>query len=190
MKFCSICAHPVTIEVPPDDHLPRHVCRKCGVVHYQNPRLVICTIPTWEENGETKILLCKRAIDPRHGYWTLPGGFMENDETTTQAAMRETIEEAGAHVEMLPLFSLINLPAFHQVHLFYRAALLDLEFTPGQESLEVRIFSESEIPWEQIAFATVTQALKFFFADLIKVRKGGIFGFHSYDISGPGYPGG
>ncbi len=190
MKFCSTCAHPVTLEVPPDDTLPRHVCRSCGTIHYQNPKLVICTLPTWEENGETKVLLCKRAIAPRHGYWTLPGGFMENKETTTEAAIRETNEEAGANFELLPLHSLINLPAFHQVHLFYRATLLNLEFDPGKESLEVRMFAESEIPWDQVAFATVTEALRLFFADDTKVKRGGSFGFHSHDIMGPGYPGG
>jgi ADP-ribose pyrophosphatase YjhB (NUDIX family) len=190
MKFCSACAHPVTVEVPPDDTLPRHVCHACGIIHYQNPKLVICTIPTWEENGETKVLLCKRAISPRHGYWTLPGGFMENKETTTEAAQRETEEEAGAHFELLPLHSLINLPAFQQVHLFYRATLLDLEFNPGKESLEVRLFAKSEIPWDHIAFATVTQALQLYFDDVAKVKHGGTFGFHAHDIMGPGYPGG
>lgn len=190
MKFCPTCAHPISIEVPPDDTLPRHVCRECGTIHYQNPKLVVCTIPTWEEKGETKVLLCKRAITPRYGYWTLPGGFMENKETTAEAALRETDEEAGAHIELLPLFSLINLPTFHQVHLFYRAALLNLTFNPGKESLEVRMFAESEIPWNDIAFVTVKQALHTFFEDLAKVKSGGEFGFHSHDIMGPGYPGG
>ena len=188
MKFCSLCAHPVTLEVPPDDTVPRHVCRECGTIHYQNPKLVVCTIPFWEEAGETKILLCKRAITPRYGFWTLPGGFMENGETTAEAAMRETVEEAGAHIDMLPLFSLINLPAFKQVHLFYRATLKNLEFNPGKESLEVRLFNQAEIPWDELAFATVTQALRSFFDDLERTRQGGDFGFHSIDIPGPGYP--
>jgi ADP-ribose pyrophosphatase YjhB (NUDIX family) len=188
MKFCPSCAHPLTFEVPPDDNLPRHICAHCGAIHYQNPKLVICTIPIWDQGGEIKILLCKRAIEPRHGLWTLPGGFMENNETTTHAAMRETTEEAGAHIEVQSLFSLINLPTHHQVHLFYRAKLLDLEFDPGPESLEVRMFSESEIPWNRMAFGTVRQALRFFYADLAKVRSGGAFGFHSHDLMETGYP--
>ncbi len=182
MKFCPSCAHPVSLEVPPDDNLLRHVCPQCGEIHYQNPKLVVGTIPIWEHAGETKVLLCKRAIVPRYGLWTLPGGFMENNETTTAAAVRETIEEAGAHINVQDLFSMINLPTHHQVHLFYRATLLDLEFDPGKETLEVGLFSEAEIPWDKLAFATVRQTLKFFFADVAKVRSGGSFGFHSHDI--------
>ena len=189
MKFCPDCSHPVTLSVPPNDHLPRHVCTACGTIHYQNPKIVVCTIPVWQERGETKVLLCKRAIAPRYGTWTLPGGFMENEETTTEAAQRETAEEAGANIDLGPLFSLVNLPAFHQVHLFYRATLRDLSFDPGPESLEVRLFAESEVPWESIAFATVREALRSFFADANKVRAGGQFGFHSHDIFDSSYPG-
>ncbi len=158
------------------------MCEQCGTIHYQNPKMVIGSIPLWNED-EPKVLLCRRAIEPRHGYWTLPAGFMENNETTAQAAERETLEEAGARIELLPLFSLLNVPHVHQVHLFYRAKLLDLAFAAGIESLEVRLFAEHEIPWDEIAFPTVSHTLKFFFADLAASRDGGNFGFHSLDIT-------
>lgn len=182
MKFCSECAHPVSQLVPPDDNRLRYVCSQCGVIHYQNPKMVIGSIPVWEQDGETRILLCKRAIEPRYGYWTLPAGFMENEETTTDAAIRETEEEAGARIELHELFSLLNVPHVQQVHLFYRATLLDLDYVAGIESLDVQLFAEADIPWDDIAFATVGHTLKFFFADLAKIRNGGTFGFHSRDI--------
>jgi ADP-ribose pyrophosphatase YjhB (NUDIX family) len=182
MKFCSECAHPVALVIPPDDNRPRYVCQQCGVIHYQNPKMVIGSIPVWEQDGEVSVLLCKRAIEPRYGYWTLPAGFMENSETTAQAAIRETEEEAGARIELQPLFSLLNVPHVHQVHMFYRAHLLDLNYAAGTESLEVQLFTESNIPWEDIAFQTVAYTLEFFFADLKKVQAGGTYGFHAHDI--------
>jgi ADP-ribose pyrophosphatase YjhB (NUDIX family) len=145
--------------------------------------MVIGSIPLWDQGGQTKVLLCRRAIEPRHGFWTLPAGFMENDETTAEAAARETEEEAGARIELHSLFSLINVPHVHQVHLFYRATLLDLDYKAGIESLEVKMFSEAEIPWGDIAFPTVAITLRFIFADLDRIRhSGGDFGFHVQDI--------
>ena len=185
MKFCSECAFPISLVVPPDDNRPRFVCQKCGVIHYQNPKMVIGSIPVWEAGGELKILLCKRAIEPRLGYWTLPAGFMENNETTTDAALRETIEEAGANIELHGLFSLVNVPHVHQVHMFYRATLLDLDFAAGIESLEVKLFAHNEIPWDDIAFPTVAHTLEFFFADHGKVLEGGSYGVHALDIFKP-----
>lgn len=182
MKFCSECAHPVALLIPPDDNRPRYVCQQCGIIHYQNPKMVIGSIPAWEEHGEVQVLLCKRAIEPQYGYWTLPAGFMENNETTEAAAVRETEEEAGAHIALHPLFSLVNVPHVHQVHMFYRATLLDLEYAAGTESLEVKLFSEENIPWEDIAFQTVAYTLKCFFEDVAKTKKGGSFGFHAHDI--------
>jgi len=182
MKFCSECAHPVSFITPPDDNRPRYVCTHCGTIHYQNPKMVIGSIPVWDADGEVRVLLCKRAIEPRHGYWTLPAGFMENNETTAEAAIRETVEEAGANIALLPLFSLLNVPQVHQVHMFYRATLLDLDYLAGAESLEVDMFSEKEIPWDKIAFPTVGQTLKLFFSDHEKVRHGGSYGFHTQDI--------
>lgn len=182
MKFCSECAHPVDLRVPEGDNRPRYVCAQCDVIHYQNPKLVVGSIPVWESGGELKILLCKRAIEPRYGYWTLPAGFMENEETTAQAAVRETEEEAGANVELGELFTLLNVAQVHQVHLFYLARLLDLDFAAGVESLDVQLFSEQEIPWDDLAFPTVRTTLELFFADRVKMREGGSYGFHSRDL--------
>ena len=174
MKFCSNCGAPVSRRVPPGDSLPRFVCDACGEIHYQNPKLVVGAIPVWEQ----LVLLCRRAIEPRYGYWTLPAGFMENDETAGEAALRETLEEAGAQVELGEPFSMISVPRVNQVHLFYRARLRDLEFKPGEESLEVALFEEARIPWREIAFRTVGLTLKYWFAD----RKQGRFAFHAEDI--------
>jgi len=164
----------VLSRVPPGDSLPRHVCDACGSIHYVNPKLVLGAIPEWEG----RLLLCRRAIEPRYGYWTLPAGFMENDETTAEAAARETLEEAGARIELQGPFSMISVPYVNQVHVFYRARLLDLEFKPGVESLEVALFEEARVPWKDIAFRTVGLTLKHWFAD----RKGGAFGFHAEDL--------
>ena len=175
MKFCPSCAAPVVKRVPPGDSLPRSVCDQCGIVHYENPKLVVGSIPSYEG----KLLLCRRAIEPRYGYWTLPAGFMENAETAGQAALRETMEEAGARIELGPVFSLVSVPLVNQVHLFYRARLLDLEFKPGEESLEVALFEEKDVPWPQIAFRTVGFTLKQWFED----RARGGFGCHSKDLA-------
>ena len=185
MKFCSECAHPVVLTTPPDDNRPRFVCEQCGVIHYQNPKMVIGSIPVWDLHGDAQVLLCRRAIEPRHGYWTLPAGFMENNETTADAARRETDEEAGARIELHDLFALMNVPHVHQVHMFYRATLLDLDYRAGIESLEVALFSEATIPWSDIAFQTVSETLKLFFADMRRVREGANFGFHAHDITQP-----
>jgi ADP-ribose pyrophosphatase YjhB (NUDIX family) len=164
----------VVKRVPPGDTLPRWVCDQCGEIHYQNPRMVVGTIP----EHEGRILLCRRAIEPRYGYWTLPAGFLENDESVAQGASRETLEEAGAQVELGEPFSMISVPYVHQVHLFYRARLLGLEFKPGEETLEVALFEEARIPWKEIAFRTVGRTLKLWFAD--RARQS--FAFHAEDL--------
>jgi ADP-ribose pyrophosphatase YjhB (NUDIX family) len=174
MKFCSNCGAQVARRVPPGDSLPRWVCDHCGVIHYQNPLLVVGAIP----EHEGRILLCRRAIEPRYGYWTLPAGFMENDETIGQAAVRETLEEAGARIDLGEPFSMISVPYVNQVHIFYRARLLDLDFRPGEESLEVALYEEAHIPWKEIAFRTVAITLRHWFAD----RSRGTFAFHAEDI--------
>jgi ADP-ribose pyrophosphatase YjhB (NUDIX family) len=174
MKFCSNCGSAVVRRVPPGDTLQRWVCEHCGEIHYQNPKLIVGTVPEFEG----RILLCRRAIEPRYGYWTLPAGFMENDETAAQAAARETLEEAGARVELGEPFSLISVPHVNQVHLFYRARLADLNFDPGEETLEVALLEESAVPWKDVAFRTVANTLRHWFAD----RKAGSFGFHAEDI--------
>ena len=174
MNFCSHCGGTVVIRTPDGDHLPRHICPSCGTVHYQNPKMVVGCIPEWED----KILLCRRAIEPKYGLWTLPAGFMENGETTLEGAARETWEEAGARIEIGGLYTLFNLPHINQVYLMFRARLLDLDYQSGIESLETRLFTEAEIPWEEIAFRTVRATLELYFED----RKDGNFEFHFGDI--------
>jgi ADP-ribose pyrophosphatase YjhB (NUDIX family) len=170
MKFCSNCGAPVALKVPPGDSLPRHVCDACNTIHYQNPRLVVGCIPEWED----RILLCRRAIEPRYGLWTVPAGYMENGETTLQGAARETLEEANARVEVGALFAIFNIPHISQVYMLFRARLLDADFSAGAETLEARLFAEGDIPWDDIAFATVRQTLNHYFND----RKRGEFHFH------------
>jgi ADP-ribose pyrophosphatase YjhB (NUDIX family) len=174
MKFCANCGAAVVQRVPPGDTLPRWLCEHCGEIHYQNPKLVVGTVP--EHDG--RLLLCRRAIEPRYGYWTLPAGFMENDETAGQAARRETLEEAGAEVELGEPFTLISVPRVNQVHLFYRARLKSLEFKPGEETLELALLEEAAIPWQEIAFRTVAYTLKRWLED----RARGTFRFHAEDI--------
>lgn len=180
MKFCSSCGAPVALRVPAGDSLPRHVCDRCGTIHYQNPKVVVGALAEWEG----RILLCRRAIEPRHGMWTLPAGFMENDETTAQAAARETLEEACARIEVGDIYTLIDVPHISQVHIVYRARLLDLDFRPGVESLEVALFEQADIPWDQIAFRTIALTLRHFFED----RRRGEWSFHTGSIDVPSTP--
>jgi ADP-ribose pyrophosphatase YjhB (NUDIX family) len=177
INFCSACGSPVSVRIPVGDSLPRHVCNRCGTIHYRNPRLVVGSLPVWND----RVLLCRRAIEPRHGLWTLPAGFMENGETTAQAAVRETLEEACARVELGDMYTAISVPHVSQVHVIYMARLLDLEFAPGAESLEVALFPESDIPWDRIAFRTIALTLKHYFAD----RRSGDFRFHGNDVIAP-----
>lgn len=175
MKFCSACGSAVELRTPIDDNRARHICTACGMIHYQNPRMVIGSIPVWED----KVLLCRRAIEPQYGKWTLPGGFMENGESTAQAAIRETLEEACARITIIDLYSMYSLPYIDQVHLLFRAELLDLDFGPGQESLEVKLFSEAEIPWDELAFRPVRYSLEHYFAE----RYSGTFSLHTGELS-------
>lgn len=174
MNFCSNCGAAVKRRIPPGDTLPRYVCDACQTIHYQNPKIVVGCIPRWED----KILLCRRAIEPRLGLWTLPAGFMEKGETTIQAAVRETLEETGAKVAIDALYTLFNLPHIDQVYLFYRSRLLDLNYTPGSESLEVELFNEHDIPWDRLAFRVIHETLKLYFND----RLAGQYRTHVGDI--------
>lgn len=174
IKFCSQCASPVSLRIPTGDTLPRQVCSQCGHIYYENPRLIVGCVATWEN----QILLCRRAIEPRLGFWTLPAGFMENGETTAQAASRETLEEACAEVVIDAPFAMINVAHINQVHLFYRGHLRVPEFSAGDESLETALIMESEIPWGSLAFRSVSLCLKRFFED----RASGNFGFHTADL--------
>ena len=170
MKFCSHCGGAVALRIPPGDSLPRHVCDACGTIHYQNPKMIVGCIAEWEH----RILLCRRAIEPRHGLWTVPAGFMENGETTAQGAARETLEEANARVEVGPLYAMYNIPHINQVYILFRARLLDLDFCAGAETLEARLFDEADIPWDALAFATIRNTLTHYYAD----RKAGDYRFH------------
>jgi len=174
MKYCCLCGSSVELRQPPDDNRDRFVCTSCGEIHYENPKIIVGAIPVWED----KILLCRRAIEPRHGLWTLPAGFMENGETTAEAAARETLEEANARVDIGNLYTLYNLPHINQVHMIFRAKLLDLDFSPGVESLEVQLFEESDIPWDLLAFRPVRFSLQHYYSD----RKSGDFQFRTADL--------
>jgi len=171
MKYCGQCSHPVVMKAPPGDHLPRYVCEHCGTIHYQNPKLVVGCVPEWEG----KVLLCRRAIEPRAGFWTLPAGFMENGETLEQAALRETREEALAEVELLAPLASVSVPHVNQVHFMFYGRLLQGKYGIGAETSEVDLFSEERVPWEDIAFPSVRYTLECFFAD----RRRGLFGFHN-----------
>jgi ADP-ribose pyrophosphatase YjhB (NUDIX family) len=168
VAFCCTCGTPTVRRVPAGDTRARDCCEACGAIHYANPRPVVGTIPAW--GG--KVLLCRRAIEPRRGFWTLPAGFMEVGESSAEGAQRETLEEANARVLMGPLFSMIDIPTVEQIHLFYRARLLDLAFSPGEESLEVQLFTEAQIPWGELAFRTVEATLRLYFQDLAAAGDG------------------
>ena len=174
IKHCRACGGEVRYQTPADDNRDRATCTVCATIHYENPLNVVGTLPVWED----KVLLCRRNIEPRHGLWTLPAGFMELGETTAQGAVRETNEEAGARVELEGLYTLINVVRVGQVHLFYRARMLDTDFAPGPGDDRGELFAEAEIPWDEIAFRTTKMTLELFFAD----RREGRFTFHGADI--------
>ncbi|MGD2137073.1 MAG: NUDIX hydrolase [Gammaproteobacteria bacterium] len=162
MQYCSQCGARVTEKIPAGDDRPRHVCESCQTVHYQNPKIVAGCIPVWEN----RLLLCRRAIEPRHGLWTLPAGFMENGESTEQAAVRETREEACAEVGNLALYGVFSIPHISQVYMMFRGRLQTRQFGPGRESLEVRLFDEGRIPWDDLAFPVVRLTLERYFRDI------------------------
>lgn len=167
MKYCSSCGSGISQRIPEGDDRHRHVCNNCETVHYQNPCIIAGCIPVYQE----QVLLCRRAIEPAYGYWTLPAGFMENGETMMEGARRECVEEANAHLHSLELYNMIDIPHINQVYVFFRGQLAQPEFSPGVESLEVALFDEDGIPWDEIAFPSVRKALKDFFND----RRDGLF---------------
>ena len=177
MNFCMNCGAPVQQCIPPGDDRLRSVCDNCGTIHYENPKMVVGCIPEWED----KILLCRRAIEPRYGWWTIPAGYLENGETLIEGAKRETLEEGEARVEILSLYTVYNLTHISQVYLLFRARLLDLDYGSGKESLEVRLFEEHDIPWDKIAFTVIRETLKFYFQD----RPKGVFPLHMGEIPSP-----
>jgi ADP-ribose pyrophosphatase YjhB (NUDIX family) len=176
IKHCRNCGQAVVYRIPDDgDTRQRAICPACATVHYENPLMVVGTLPYWGD----KVLLCKRNIEPRWGKWTLPAGFMELGETAEQGAARETDEEAGAKVDMEGLISVISVPRVGQVHLFYRARLLSDQFDPGHETIEAGLFGEDEIPWDEIAFKTVKETLLRYFDD----RRRGQYAVHTLDVA-------
>lgn len=175
IKFCRACGSVVSYRLPDDgDTKERAVCTACNLVHYENPLNVVGTVPY----AGNRVLLCKRNIEPRKGKWTLPAGFMELGESTSEGAARETTEEAGANFTMGRLLTVMSVPRVGQVHLYYLAELLNEEFNPGFETQEARMFLESEIPWEELAFRTVQETLKHHFAD----QKSGQYQVHAFNI--------
>ena len=174
IKHCRACGTAVAYRVPVDDNRERAVCPACATVHYENPLNVVGTLPVWGD----QVLLCQRAIEPRHGFWTLPAGFLELGETTEQGALRETDEESGAQIELGALFTVLNVARVGQVHLFYRARLLDTDFAPGPETIEAQLFTEAGIPWDQLAFRTVRETLLRYFED----RRRGEYSIHCADV--------
>ncbi len=167
MKYCTICGGPLEIKVPEGDNMERHVCPSCGEIHYQNPRMIVGCLPIWNE----KILLCKRAIEPCYGKWTIPAGFMELGERVEEGALRETREEANARVEIIRLQTVYSIPHINQVYLLFLARLLDLDFSPGSETLETRLFLHDEIPWDEIAFSAVQFSLHNYLDDFSNPEK-------------------
>lgn len=162
MNYCSTCGAKVSLKIPDGDNLPRQVCDDCGAIHYLNPKLVVGCVP---EHQDGRILMCLRAIEPRRGFWTIPAGFMENDETLAEGAARETWEEALGKVEIGSVLAIVDVIRAHQVHVFFRARLIGDNFGVGEESLETTLYEEDDIPWDQIAFRSTEFALRSFLQD-------------------------
>ncbi|MGA7802924.1 MAG: NUDIX hydrolase [Gammaproteobacteria bacterium] len=177
MNFCSQCGAPVHVQIPAGDNLPRFVCTGCGVIHYRNPKIIAGCLPYWED----RVLLCRRAIEPRSGLWTLPAGFMENGETVQQAAARETREEALAEIGSAALYAVYSVPHINQVYMLFRAPLVRPDFGAGAESLEVALFDADRIPWQELAFPVMRQVLEHYNAD----RRRRQFGVHVGEILRP-----
>ena len=164
-------------EIPEGDNRPRLICPECAYIQYDNPLVVVGAVVTYQD----RILLCRRAIEPRRGYWTLPAGFLENDESTEAGAARESREEACIEVAIDGLFTVFSVPHINQVHMIYRARLASPHYAPGPESLEVRLAAEQDIPWSELAFRTVERSLRLYFED----RRRGSFGVHSGIVERP-----
>lgn len=181
MEYCSSCASKVVFKVPDGDNRERAVCESCNTIHYQNPKNVVGCLLEWQG----KVLLCKRAIEPRYGFWTLPAGFMENHETVMEGAAREAHEEANAVAEEMQLFGVYNLPRISQVYIMFKGRLKDGIARAGDESLDVKLFDEDEIPWDELAFPVVTETLQRYY----ERRQQRVQKVHLADISSrPGTP--
>lgn len=171
MNFCNLCGEKVTQKIPDNDNRLRFVCDACGAIHYQNPNIVAGVLPLIiDTDGIEKVLLCRRAIEPRYGYWTLPAGFMENEETLEEAAAREANEEANVTLGALKLYVMMSLPRISQVYALF-IGQAERDFYPGIESLETQLFTEAEIPWDDLAFPVIKQTLKKFYHDRAAVLE-------------------
>ena len=174
IHHCRVCGARTEYRVPPDDNRERATCTACGEIHYENPLNVVGTVPVWGD----QVLLCRRNIEPRYGFWTLPAGFLELGESLADGAVRETVEEAGANIELQGLFTLLNVVRVGQIHFYYRARMSNTDLAPGPETIEARLFREDEIPWDELAFRTVRLTLEHYFAD----RRSGAFALHAGDV--------
>ena len=174
IHHCRVCGACTEYRVPTDDNRERATCTACGEIHYENPLNVVGTVPVWGD----QVLLCRRNIEPRYGFWTLPAGFLELGESLAEGAVRETVEEAGANIELQGLFTLLNVVRVGQIHFYYRARMSNTDFAPGPETIEARLFREDEIPWDELAFRTVRLTLEHYFAD----RRSGAFALHAGDV--------
>ena len=175
MTYCSDCGATTEWQVPPDDNRPRHICSACHTIHYENPKIICGCLVTYND----QVLLCRRAIEPRHGLWTLPAGFMENGETAAEGALRETWEEAMARPTLQGLYALTSIPYISQVYMIFRATLDAPEHAPGPESLETQLFSVDQIPWDELAFQTVRKTL----TQWVQDQSRGSYPLHEIDIT-------
>ncbi len=175
MNYCSNCGEPVRLGIPPGDDRNRYLCDHCGIIHYQNPKMVVGCIPEWED----KILLCRRSIEPQYGKWTLPAGYLENGETVADGAQREAFEEARVRMASMKAFALFNLAFVNQIYFMFRGPMAAPDVAAGEESLSVALFTEDRIPWDELAFTVMRETLIRYFQD----RKQGAFSFHMGDIA-------
>jgi ADP-ribose pyrophosphatase YjhB (NUDIX family) len=174
LNYCPNCSAKVSLKIPEGDNRERYVCDSCNTIHYSNPNVVVGTLPAFED----KILLCKRAIEPRVGLWTVPAGFLENGESLLQGAWRETKEETQAEVDMKEILTIFNIPQINQIYVIYRANIEDNSFGPTSESLDVKLFSYDEVPWEELAFPFVPKTINHYY-ECLKTKK---FNLHTEDI--------
>lgn len=168
MNFCSQCGAKVSLQIPENDNRPRYVCDECKAIHYQNPKIVAGVLPIYSDpdgEEEDKVLLCRRAINPRYGLWTFPAGFMENSESIEQAARREAEEEANLLLEDCHLYTIMSVPHINQVCMFFSGKISNNDYAAGVETLEVKLFAERDIPWEELAFSAIAKSLHYYFED-------------------------
>ena len=160
MNFCPVCSSAEIVKkIPEGDNREREVCNNCGEIFYTNPNIVTGVL-AYTDNDE--LILCKRSIEPRHGYWTLPAGFLENQESIEEGALRETEEEAKLRVSNVKLFTVLSVPHIDQIYTFFTGKVVNYDLGPTPESSEVKLFKYDDIPWDELAFPTVIKTIKLF----------------------------